>query len=646
MTDRTREIKDILWLFALAGGLAIVFRLWYGLGATTHLSDQVPWGLWKILNMVAGVALSTGGFMVGFLVYVLKLHRFRPLVKPAILIAFLGYGSSGFALLMDIGLPQRFWHPIVMWNDRSFLFEVTWCVMLYFTVTVVELSPAVLERLKIVGLARFLHHLAPGVVIVGIALSSLHHSSLGSLFLITPQRLHPLWYSTMLPLHFIVSAMGAGLMVIVLAKTLYARLYDPGSVFGPHTGSRSLLGRIAPDERNSRVDAGDMPMLGQLAVIACGLLGGALALKMVDLFRKGAFLYLIHQTWESWLYVGEILLLCVIPIILVSLPTTRKSPVGLGLAALSAASGLVLNRLNVGIFGYFRDAGTIYLPSPIEWAVSLGVIASAGLAFLYLSENCFIFDDGWEDRLGVRRRFNPSFDKFSGVWYRALRVGLYRVTLLAVLILPAAWMMLYPPFRGAGRVETSPVKPPLALDAGRKVLKISGNGTMPVVFKHADHIKRLGDEKSCGICHHLSLPHDHSTPCYRCHRDSELPTKIFNHATHLIEVAMAEKIGGAIPANGSCVHCHLLGVAESLPTSKRCMECHRKDMAPSREPSGAWDFMTACGYRRALHHTCIPCHQKEASRVNKPLLPECRTCHPAHVPPREKAFLPLLQAMK
>ena len=72
MTERNGWLKDILWVLALAGVVAIVFRLWFGLGATTNLSDAVPWGLWKILNMVAGVALATGGFTVGFLVYVLK----------------------------------------------------------------------------------------------------------------------------------------------------------------------------------------------------------------------------------------------------------------------------------------------------------------------------------------------------------------------------------------------------------------------------------------------------------------------------------------------------------------------------------------------------------------------------------------------
>ena len=159
----------------------------HGLGATTNLTDEVPWGLWKIFNMVAGVALSTSGFTIGFLVIVLKLERFRPLLKPAILIAFLGYGSSVTALFFDIGLPLRIWHPIVMWNTRSFLFEVAICVVCYFTVTILEMVPTVAERSRFAALGRALHKVSPGIVLVGISLSSLHHSSLGSLFLVTPR---------------------------------------------------------------------------------------------------------------------------------------------------------------------------------------------------------------------------------------------------------------------------------------------------------------------------------------------------------------------------------------------------------------------------------------------------------------------------
>jgi Ni/Fe-hydrogenase subunit HybB-like protein len=634
--DHTRKIKDVLWIFALAGAVAIAFRLWYGLGATTNLSDQVPWGLWKILNMVAGVALSTGGFMVGFLVYVLKIERLRPLVKPAILIAFLGYGSSGFALLMDIGLPHRFWHPIVMWNEQSFLFEVTWCVMLYFTVTIIELSPTVLERLHISGLARFLHRIAPGVVIVGISLSCLHHSSLGSLFLVTPLRLHALWYTRLLPLHFIVSAMGAGLMVVVLVKLVYARLYDPDSIFGPEAAVRRIPPRTPPGKNETPYEGRDMPMLRQIAMIACGILSAGFILRVADLLLTGAYESLFHPTWESGLYAGEILSLYVIPIILMTIPATRNSPSGLGAAAFFPALGLVANRLDVGIFGYFRSAGKTYAPSAGEWALSLGVVAAAGLVFLFLCENCSVFDTRWEDRLASSRRFNSAFDKLSGIWDRALRTGLRRVTLLAVFVVPLSWAALYPPFHGEGSVRAIPVIPPRAQDTERKVLTIIGDGRMPVVFKHSELQKRLGGKKSCVKCHHLSLPHDHSTACYRCHRDMESPTLIFNHAAHLDAVAKDKKLKGALPANRSCSFCHPPGKPKTAKTAKPCMECHEKDMSPARKPPEALAMATACGYRAALHKTCLDCHRKEAKRLNKPEMTECRTCHPSSKRARPK----------
>ncbi|MCG6914621.1 polysulfide reductase NrfD, partial [bacterium BMS3Abin03] len=199
MINKAKTLKDILCFFIFFGLVAGIFRLWFGLGATTNLTDSVPWGLWKVLNMIAGVALSTCGFTIGFLVYVLKIEKFKPLVKPAILVAFLGYGSSCFALLFDIGQPYRFWHPLFMWNEHSFLFEVFWCVMLYFSVTFIELMPNILEKYKLKKTVGFLHKITIGIVIIGISLSTLHHSSLGSLFLITPYRLSELWYSSLLP---------------------------------------------------------------------------------------------------------------------------------------------------------------------------------------------------------------------------------------------------------------------------------------------------------------------------------------------------------------------------------------------------------------------------------------------------------------
>jgi Ni/Fe-hydrogenase subunit HybB-like protein len=607
VTERNRWLKDILWLLVLGGAVAMVFRLYYGLGATTNLSDALPWGLWKILNMVAGVALSTGGFTLGFLVYGLRLERFRSLLKPAILIAFLGYGSSVFALILDIGLPYRIWHPLVMWNERSFLFEVAWCVMLYFTVTIMELSPTFLERLRLQGLAGLLHRVSPGIVVVGIALSSLHHSSLGSLFLVTPQRLHPLWYTSLIPVHFIVSAACSGMMVVVLAWLLFTRWY----------GKRAGL------EQN-----GGFATVRRLACIAASLLGLYLALRLFDLVRTGAWRHLLEGTWESWLYLVEIVVAAVIPSVLMAVPAVRRSRAGLATAASFSVAGLVLNRLDVGIFGYFRDAAAAYVPSAGEWAVSLGVLAAAGLIFLWVVENYPIFDDAWRIRRKTRGRFQSTFDRASLVWQAAFGSGISRATMAAVVAVPLAWATLYPPFHAGGGEPPRPVAPQVAEDAVRTVLLLDGDRDgLAVSFPHLKHQQWYGSGDSCIACHHLSIPRDHSTPCSRCHRDMERTTGIFNHSGHFLAVASRENLDGPVPANLSCTVCHPQGAPKSARDVKTCLECHHTDMRPvlgNQEPLHAG---LAAGYRVAMHDTCIPCHRKERDRVQRPDLAECFHCH-------------------
>ncbi len=631
MTSRTRALRDILWTLALAGLVAAVFRLWYGLGATTNLSDAFPWGLWKILNMVGGVALSTSGFTVGFLVYVLRLKRFQPFMKPAILIAFLGYGCSCLALLFDIGLPHRFWHPVVMWNINSFLFEVFWCVMLYFTVTAIELAPVLFERFRAERIAHALHKAAFVVVVIGISLSSLHHSSLGSLFLVTPQRLHSLWYTPWLPLLFIISAMGAGLMVVVLAKLIWARWYDPASILGPNTGQQIPLIRIdngSPAVSFSRGPEGpEMPHVRAMASIAAGILGLYLVLKIADLFLHGGWPALTVGTWESWLYSAELILTAILPVLLVIIPKSRYSPAGIGLAAASAAIGLALNRLDVGIFGYIRDAGAVYFPSLIEWAVGMGVVAAAGIFFLFLSENLPIFGPIRGSVDGRPGLFRLTYGSLSQLWQTALTDNLHRVTLIAVFVIPAAFVLMYPPFH-SDSTSVGTVRPARGIDAERTILFIDGNNDgVETIFAHADHQKRLGDSASCVKCHHVSMPGDRSTPCSRCHLRMNESYNIFNHEYHLSAVVEDKHITGLYPANFACRECHAGGNPETSQSAKNCLECHKEDMFPGGLPAADCDLMTANPFREAMHQTCIECHQKEAERVNKPRLADCQSCH-------------------
>jgi Ni/Fe-hydrogenase subunit HybB-like protein len=275
------RLKELLWVLAVVGAVAIVARLLGGLGATTDLSDTMPWGMWKIMNMVAGVAVATGGFALAATVYVFKLSRFRPVLKAAVVIAFLGYGSSCFALVMDIGLPHAFYKPIIHWNPHSFLFEVAWCVMLYFSVTAFEVAPTILEKHGLGKLASLLHRVTLPVVILGITLSSLHHTSLGSLFLVTPVRLHTLWFTSWLPWLFIVSAVGSGIFMVVLVTLAYGRLYR-----------RPV----------------DVPMLGTLGGAGAVILALYLTAKGVDLGIRGEAAVLLSGQWEVGFFVAELVL--------------------------------------------------------------------------------------------------------------------------------------------------------------------------------------------------------------------------------------------------------------------------------------------------------------------------------------------------
>jgi Ni/Fe-hydrogenase subunit HybB-like protein len=639
MSDRARIVKDMHWFFIFSGAVAIIFRLWYGLGATTNLTDAVPWGLWKILNMVAGVALSTGGFTVGLLVYVLGVRQLQPLVRPAILIAFLGYGSSVFALALDIGLPHRIWHPIVMWNPRSFLFEVAMCVMTYFAITAAEMAPAVAERtpsLRRVG--EVLHRAAAPMVIVGITLSSLHHTSLGSLFLVTPERLHPLWYTGWLPVLFITSAMGAGMMVTVLARIVWAYLYNPAPVFGAEASSC----RACAAER-SEPRAPEMARLQTLACVATGVLLLHLALKVADLARTGAWHYLAAGTWEAWLYTAELLLVAVAPAAIMAVARLRHSAWGLAAASACAVAGLALGRLNVGVFGYLGGAASGYVPAAAEWALCLGVIAGALLLFLLLSEWFPIFADDPKALPCDRRTFVPRFDRLSGVSLHTLARPFNRVTMVAVATIPLAWVLLAPAAGDARRA--SAVQPPRALDSQRATLLIDGNAhALAVAFPHLEHRRRLGGEESCTRCHHLSLPADHATPCSRCHRAMHASSDLFDHTEHITRVAEKERPGGRIPENRACRACHPSDAVKGAKTAKPCLDCHRANMRPSQRFGDARTLHPAVAYRAVFHGLCVPCHTSEGKRLERPTLGECATCHPRKPPAAGPGEEPARQA--
>jgi hypothetical protein len=370
-----------------------------------------------------------------------------------------------------------------------------------------------------------------------------------------------------------------------------------------------------------------MSSLSQLAAIAASIMGVYFLLKIADLIRLGTWRVFTAGSWESWLFGFELLIAVVLPIILVAIPKTRRSPAGLGIAAFSAVIGLVLNRLDVGIFGYFHDSQTIYFPSLAEWAVGIGVIAAAGLVLLFMTENFAVFDEDWKKRRTLREKSWPGFDSISGVWTAALSDSLHRVTLIAVFIIPLAWVLLYPPFSSAHTSQTT-VLPSAGIDPARAVLCIDGNRAGVLTnFPHTEHQKRLGGDSACVICHHVALPKDNSTPCSRCHRNMIKSTPIFDHDAHLSYAATQEKLTGLHSENHSCTVCHTLDQPKHVTNAKPCLECHDKDIWRNTVPVNDRDPMYACSFSQAMHNTCVTCHAREAVSLNKKGLDDCATCH-------------------
>src|SRR5689334_14454347 len=215
----------VAMLIFACGAYATWIRFTRGLGAATNLSDAYPWGLWIGFDILCGVGLAAGGFAITTAVYILHLERFRPIVRPTVMTAYLGYLLVICGLMFDLGRPWAIWHAIIMWNPHSVMFEVAWCVMLYTTVLSLEFAPVLLERLQWTRALKVVKALVVPLVGLGFLLSTLHQSSLGSLYLILPSKLHPLWYSPLLPVLFWLSALSVGLAMIIFESGLSARAF-------------------------------------------------------------------------------------------------------------------------------------------------------------------------------------------------------------------------------------------------------------------------------------------------------------------------------------------------------------------------------------------------------------------------------------
>jgi Ni/Fe-hydrogenase subunit HybB-like protein len=582
----------VLWVitgFATAVGIT---RFIFGLGSVTNLTDATPWGLWIGFDVMAGVALASGGFVMTAIFYVMKRQEFQSLIRPAILTAFLGYLAVILGLTFDVGLPWNLWHLTIYWNFHSPLFEVGWCVMLYTAVLLLEFSPVPLEETsRYAWIRTFLLKFRFPLVLLGIMLSTLHQSSLGSLFLIMPFKLHGLWYSDTLPIQFFISAVALGLMMVSLESLVSHWLYKRKAV---------------PD------------LVAKLGRIATWVLLFYLVVKLADIAVSDELGMLVSGTWESALFILEILMSVIIPVIIFSIPRWRNSTTGQWIGSSLVVLGMIFNRINVGGLTMLRVTGDTYIPSWMEISISLGVVSAAVLVFLLAVEELHI----WKQppvHPEAGRYARPEFDYTSRVWLGNPGVTARTKYSLAFILSLAIGFALIPDARihSRGVMQTIAQKP-----RGGMSIYIDGNrDRYGVEFDHTRHADTIISRDSCAICHHMNRPLDNQSGCWECHQYMYSVTDVFGHDRH-------SSPGGA---NISCRKCHQAGERREESTAAKCEDCHL-DLIPAAALIAVDEYM-APSYTSAMHKLCIDCHKKKAAEMpERQHLPLCTACHKS-VPP-------------
>ena len=359
----------ILIILAANGIVWSILRFGLGLGAVTNLDNQHPWGLWIGFDVAAGVALAAGGFTTSALVHIFHREDFHLLVRPAIMTAMLGYTFVAIGVMFDLGRYYNVWHVPIMGNSNSVLFEVGICVMTYLGTLYVEFFPVVTERfigrIHFKGSFRFLNHPLDVTlrwidsfldktmfffIILGVVLSCLHQSSLGTLMLIAGHKIHPLWQTSIRPLLFLLSAIAVGYPMVIMESLSSSRSFG-----------------LKPE----------MKILRGLARFVGPLLGVYLAFILGDMVIRGTYVYLNTITKESVLWTIEILFGVIIPMRMFFWDKVLRSRTLLYIASLMVIIfGVALNRFDVFITAYtppysFRT----YWPSIGEISITVGLIS-------------------------------------------------------------------------------------------------------------------------------------------------------------------------------------------------------------------------------------------------------------------------------
>ena len=346
------------WILAaiVVFGLVLgIVRLVRGLGATTNLSEDFPWGLWITFDVFA-VPFSGGAFTLAAVMHIFNRKKYHGIAHLALLAGFMGYILVVLILLMDLGRWDHFYSVLMpmRWNLHSFLLEVSLCITLYLGVLVLELAPVIFGRLGWKPV-REINRLIPLIASVGIILSSLHQSSLGSLFLLMSHKLHALWWTPILPLLFFTSAVFSGLSIAIFIAVVAWR----------------TLRRPVP-----------MQILTGLAKVAAIILAIYLVLKIGDLLVAGEMGLVFGSGALSVLFLAEMIIGVIVPLIIFA-SRARENERGLLAGTVYVIVGLAFNRSAITWFALRAPTSATYCPHWVEFAITAAAVA-AGILFFAL----------------------------------------------------------------------------------------------------------------------------------------------------------------------------------------------------------------------------------------------------------------------
>jgi octaheme c-type cytochrome (tetrathionate reductase family) len=554
--------------------------------------------------VACGVALAAGGFTTAALVDIFGRKKYKALLRPAILTAFLGYLWVAIALSFDLGRYWNIWRPIFHWQGNSVLFEVGMCVAAYLVVLLVEMSPALLEGLKaridrrewgavllrrlekpIVAVYAAVKIALPLFIVAGVVLSFMHQSSLGTLMLIAPSKMSTLWYTPILPVLFLLSAIMVGFPMVIL-ESIYANI---------------SFGRSP-----------EMELLTPMARLIPWLLGLYGAVKIGDLLvRHDQLNFLEHPAATTSLAI-EILLGVAAPFLILLNRAVRRSIGWLFFAVALVIFGVVLNRINVFLVAYNPPYLTkAYFPSIGEIAMTIAIVSS----ILFCYRFCVTFFPilpGYVPTLEVQlARMREERQKtVSPFWTWAIRaaaiacllafIGLYSVVHIQAIQASVRTVQEIQRVQAPAPSVTGPPQSPYPQRPSAyknfyllesTLLKSRADDYEPVRFSHRIHDGLTGGD--CGVCHHRYSSDDNDRV-----------------GTGLKEMhsAMEIKLGGP------CSSCHDNMEGHEPQSCARCHGLPNEGDSPSR-----------IGLKGAYHRQCVGCHESQEKPTSAPTA--CAACH-------------------